>query len=681
MKKYSLLLTFLLGSIASLAQPLANCVGQRPENQKGQYCKKYEVNGIFDIGYRNADYVIYRPRHEEVLRPGEPFQIEWQNWNENTDMNQLKILVLLQDGSTEEICREFYDEDNGGVFKDPQNFFKITPGCNWIGGHINIRSYKRAGGSWESQCEGSTEFKVLPFIPVITPPTPAPYSFNCNEGIYTLHYPRRLFEAFSKKIRWYRSIDGTDYYEGDNYSTYLELGINNFYLSFFQETSCGVFESERTLVTATVTNTGAVDPPEAKQEVHCGSEGFYTFTVENPNNYLVKWYNSADGEPIPNENENSFTSYCELGTNTRYATFTSFSGACANFESVPAQMEKLVFDFDNNREEVPNDRVFIKKSSFAGDNCQGVSTDPAAKYVLSGFQEDPVDNNGNFAIVTSYYWDGDSYYDRNNPVSPDAIVCYTHLDYLPNKEYTYYYIQKIETYRNTSSGRELIETCENTIKSTTVKLLLSDVNCEPDFSNYPTCDNFKTCPGGEYTIGPGNQLIENLSQELRLRLLAGEFRWEPETGLNTPDDLNPTVKFEDMPTNLYEYQKYELRVINNGDETPVYCAVLYKCIDCEPKSQSLKQNHNSNKQPTIDSELNWEKQIKIFPNPVENYLLIENLPSTKLLTYRVLNLQGQIVQNGTASKSNDLSTIKKGIYLLQLIYEEKQISTHTFIKN
>jgi len=58
--------------------------------------------------------------------------------------------------------------------------------------------------------------------------------------------------------------------------------------------------------------------------------------------------------------------------------------------------------------------------------------------------------------------------------------------------------------------------------------------------------------------------------------------------------------------------------------------------------------------------------VKTYPNPVNNYLFIENKLGTEL-SYKVMSLDGRVVNIGNSSLTKiqlDLSELKPGVYLL-----------------
>ena len=75
--------------------------------------------------------------------------------------------------------------------------------------------------------------------------------------------------------------------------------------------------------------------------------------------------------------------------------------------------------------------------------------------------------------------------------------------------------------------------------------------------------------------------------------------------------------------------------------------------------------------------------IKFYPNPVSNYLTIEN-PSSGNIQLQVINQLGQIVlkQNkNTSLTSIDVSNLSKGLYFLNIHSETGEKQTIKFIKN
>ena len=71
--------------------------------------------------------------------------------------------------------------------------------------------------------------------------------------------------------------------------------------------------------------------------------------------------------------------------------------------------------------------------------------------------------------------------------------------------------------------------------------------------------------------------------------------------------------------------------------------------------------------------------IKVFPNPVNNFLNVET--SNEIIGMRVINMLGQIViiQNGT-SKTLDTSTLNTGFYVLKVVHINGNESSIQIVK-
>ncbi len=81
-------------------------------------------------------------------------------------------------------------------------------------------------------------------------------------------------------------------------------------------------------------------------------------------------------------------------------------------------------------------------------------------------------------------------------------------------------------------------------------------------------------------------------------------------------------------------------------------------------------------------EINNDLTFKIYPNPSNSFLNIEleNFSAPKNLTVKLVNLLGQIVLDCKQEKTLNISSLKNGIYFLQLFDKENLIATEKIIK-
>ena len=72
--------------------------------------------------------------------------------------------------------------------------------------------------------------------------------------------------------------------------------------------------------------------------------------------------------------------------------------------------------------------------------------------------------------------------------------------------------------------------------------------------------------------------------------------------------------------------------------------------------------------------------LTLFPNPSSEIISIANPENIKITDYRVTDAQGKVVFMNSFSNSISVSTLKKGVYYIQLIHDNKIIGVEKFIK-
>lgn len=105
----------------------------------------------------------------------------------------------------------------------------------------------------------------------------------------------------------------------------------------------------------------------------------------------------------------------------------------------------------------------------------------------------------------------------------------------------------------------------------------------------------------------------------------------------------------------------------NSDWVYIDDVVITGCSTSTSNTQIV--SNNTIKQD-IEEELELEfdfEQIVVYPNPVRNMLRIQNLPSTAHV--RLLGLSGQVLKDAVGENEFDVSTLKAGLYLLQVSVE------------
>jgi hypothetical protein len=72
--------------------------------------------------------------------------------------------------------------------------------------------------------------------------------------------------------------------------------------------------------------------------------------------------------------------------------------------------------------------------------------------------------------------------------------------------------------------------------------------------------------------------------------------------------------------------------------------------------------------------------IKLYPNPADSILFIENLPNLNRLDYRIFTIGGKQVKKGKleAGQPLDISHLETGSYVLQVFAKQKQVASGQF---
>jgi len=81
---------------------------------------------------------------------------------------------------------------------------------------------------------------------------------------------------------------------------------------------------------------------------------------------------------------------------------------------------------------------------------------------------------------------------------------------------------------------------------------------------------------------------------------------------------------------------------------------------------------------SLSVEKNISNIINIYPNPVDNQLIIDGLPNTVRVS--IYNLLGKLVFSKQTSREVNVSQLQRGVYILKLNDGEKEV-IKKFIKN
>ena len=160
---------------------------------------------------------------------------------------------------------------------------------------------------------------------------------------------------------------------------------------------------------------------------------------------------------------------------------------------------------------------------------------------------------------------------------------------------------------------------------------------------------------------------------------------------NCPQDTIVLILLQDTliaDTGYLSYKWYQNGVLINtssnhqfaiSDSGSYYVVVEGSC-NCLYTSSSIQTNGTG--------IVNWAKamQLGISPNPADNYIIIQGKNNTTLLQYRIMDLLGKELLNGTIDpmkviyKKLSLKNFVPGMYILQ-ISNDKNKTNFKFLKN
>ncbi|MDD5569666.1 MAG: T9SS type A sorting domain-containing protein [Bacteroidales bacterium] len=146
------------------------------------------------------------------------------------------------------------------------------------------------------------------------------------------------------------------------------------------------------------------------------------------------------------------------------------------------------------------------------------------------------------------------------------------------------------------------------------------------------------------------------------------YQWSPVTGIDNANTAKPKA----FPTVTTTY----VLTVSFADTVYTGTAIdtIYSSITTDTVVVLVKDCNGIN-----EKEIKWE--IKIYPNPATNRLIIETYNSNERQKFEILNIVGQTLYRGIIEKKStiNISAMDKGIYFIKL-YDDKMIEVKRFVK-
>ena len=141
----------------------------------------------------------------------------------------------------------------------------------------------------------------------------------------------------------------------------------------------------------------------------------------------------------------------------------------------------------------------------------------------------------------------------------------------------------------------------------------------------------------------------------------------PSTALSGNTRMRVSMKYNAIPT--------ACEVFTNG-EVEDYTVNIVTTTTVKDPTESTVTNHNKE---ITSKEETYREPFKLYPNPVRDGIVYFKGISNDA-TYKIFNLMGQVVANGTVSENSaNIDSLTPGNYIIQ-ISDESSIKTKQFIK-
>src|SRR5690625_576598 len=201
---------------------------------------------------------------------------------------------------------------------------------------------------------------------------------------------------------------------------------------------------------------------------------------------------------------------------------------------------------------------------------------------------------------------------------------------------------------------------------------------EIDGTVYPLESNEET----EYTTLTPEQIGDQIGFYLDYCFGAsGELTFTTDTSFVLEDFVIPLAEYDDPENNSYKVMYFDVFWDNLHEEFD-YVIIA----DNDDKSLVISTQDNSNiyyqNVPTMSVDDQQKSNLTVFPNPVKDFLHIEDL--SEPMEIEIYDLSGKVLSSqkiNEGTKQVNVSQLSDGIYLYQLSQEGKQVKIGKLVKD
>ncbi|WP_108867177.1 T9SS type A sorting domain-containing protein [Aquimarina aquimarini] len=132
------------------------------------------------------------------------------------------------------------------------------------------------------------------------------------------------------------------------------------------------------------------------------------------------------------------------------------------------------------------------------------------------------------------------------------------------------------------------------------------------------------------------------------------------------------------------YTNYVRKYYMENDNKKLLVARGYGHSASAYKAGNVRKVFFPSRNKQLNSDIivsNQFEDLKLFPNPVENFLHIKSFKEDSDLKYSIMNTTGELVKEGKySSEPIPLHDLKSGMYFMQVRNDDKQVRKAKFIK-
>ncbi|MDB9960816.1 DUF5011 domain-containing protein [Oceanihabitans sp.] len=151
--------------------------------------------------------------------------------------------------------------------------------------------------------------------------------------------------------------------------------------------------------------------------------------------------------------------------------------------------------------------------------------------------------------------------------------------------------------------------------------------------------------------------------------------WVSGSGISNGSFYNATVTLTPAQYNFASNSGFRFRCDASGNNDQIY-------IDQVTITGTTTGRGNINsliEVGTQESDITFEDDFRLYPNPVQGNILNVELPQGENFTYRILNVIGQSVSFGDSEGEVNVSTLESGMYFIE-VNDGDELMTKKFIK-